>query len=132
MATHVNVELQERIYEILSSDSTLTDIGPVYDTPPDNEDYPYVTIGNDTFSEFDTHTTTGFDGSIQIDTWSQAMSKLEVKKMQKRIYELLHDIDLNLPNFKTTAFRCNLQDVLDDPDGRTKHGVQRFEFLLIC
>ena len=132
MANHVNVELQEKIYEILSSDGTLTALCDVYDTPEDNSNYPYVCIGNDDFGEFDSHSFNGFDGFIQIDTWAQGMSKMPCKEIQARIYTLLHNVDLGLPNFDTIALRCSLQNVLDDPDGRTKHGVQRFNFILTC
>ena len=131
MATHPQVSVQQKVYTVLTGDATLMGlIEGVYDNVPDNPLAPYVTIGDDEYSDFSSHTHDGFEGSVQIDVWSEAVGRKECKTIQNRIYTLLQNLDLAIDGFPTLNFKCGLSTVEMDPDGRTYHGVQRFDFLI--
>lgn len=131
MVVHVQTVLQTKIYEMLTGDVTLMDlVDGVFDFVPDNEAFPYVTIGLDEQSDFSTHTDNGFVGFIQIDVWSRSPGKKETKDIQNRIYELLHPNLVTLTGFKVNNFRCDLTRIEKDPDGITHHGIQRFNTLI--
>lgn len=122
--------MQAKIYEILSSDTTLTDLAGIYDNVPDNTKRDYVIIGDDDFSDFSSHTHDGFKGTVTLHVWSESRGKKSVKVIQNRLYELLQNVDLALSGFKTLNFKIGLNTVVKDPDGRTHHGITRFDFLL--
>lgn len=123
--------MQKKIYSILSGDSALSDlIQGVFDSVPDNTDRAYIVIGEDDFQDWSSHAHDGFLGDVTIHVWSEARGQKEVKTIQNRLYELLQNVDLGLTGFKTINFRLDLCEVLKDPDGRTQHGIIRFNFLL--
>lgn len=132
MATGIQVALQTKIYTLLSADTTIvTTYGcDVYDHAPDNEPYPFIVIGEDSLDEFGAHDFDGFTVTIDIHTWTQAEGKRACKLIQDRIYALLHEADLALTGQKTISLRGGLQTTILDPDGRTYHGVNRFNLIL--
>lgn len=124
--------VQQRVYTLLTGSAAVNALvsNRVYDVVPDNPTYPFIIIGDDEYRDFSTHTDLGFEGFIQVDTWSQSHGKKECKEIQNAIYDVLNNIDLSLTGFKTLSLRCNLSNTDKDPDGRTIHGVQRFDFLI--
>lgn len=124
--------LQKKVYELLSQDSKITsDYGcKVYDFTPDNEEYPFIVIGDDTFDDFSTHTTNGFTVEVRIHTWNQTEGRKRCKEIQSRIYEILHEVDLALTGQHTVSMRGGFTNTALDPDGRTYHGVNTFNLLL--
>lgn len=129
-AQHVQLLLQEKIYQTLKDDRTIQELCcGVYDNVPDNSAYPYIEIGEDEYDDWSSHTHDGFDGSVWIHVWSEYPGRKEVKLIQNRIYELFHNQDMGIDNFPTVTFLQELCRNFKDPDGRTHHGVQRFDFL---
>lgn len=128
--THPQSLIQARIFAILTSDATLMAlITGVFDGMPENQEYPYVNIGEYFLGDFGSHTTSGVDGTITLHAWSQTVGNKSVQMILNRMYSLLHAIDLAITGFPTITFRCSLNQVLDDPDGRTKHGVQKYRLI---
>lgn len=131
MADHPQNLVQTKIYDILTGDLTLMGlVVGVWDNAPDNSDYPYVEIGDDDHSDWSSHTHQGFSSDLRLHFWSQARGRKEIKDIMNRVYTLLHNIDLAIVNFPTVSFRCELNEVIIDIDGRTYHGVQRYSLLL--
>lgn len=116
---------------MLKADGTLSGlVTGIYDNVPDETAEPYITIPDSKFEDSSSHTHDGFKGSITINVWSVSRGTLETKTIQNRLYELLQNLDLELAGFNTLNFRLGLNEVLKDVDGRTHHGVTRFDFLL--
>lgn len=134
MTTHIHLPLKERLKNILTSDATLDNLllgtEKVFDNPPRNELPRYITFGEFTSDQWDSHTNNGFQGSLQLDVWTNDMhSSKPCHEIQNRIYQLLHRQDLEVSGYAQINFECSLQTILKDDDGVTHHGVQRFSFI---
>ena len=132
MSTHPAVDLQARIYQILSGDSTIASLVStrIYDNAPDNAVYPFIQIGDDEFEDWSSHTFDGFSVTFTIHVWTQAQGMKTCKQIQTRIHELFHNVRLVINAQKTVSLRAGLATSMLDPDGRTHHGVSRFNLIL--
>jgi len=111
----------------------------VHDVKPQSNPaggFPYVTIGESTFTMFDAQGSFNFDVLTRIHTWSRAPAMLECKGIQGDIYAALHDHDLTLSKFGGGAqeWRCysllrESSFVVRDPD-QTFHGVCEYRALI--
>lgn len=137
--TWAQTELQKTIYTTLSSDAALqtllgtTPAAPkVYDSVPDQKSYPYVTMQIKPMSDRGNHDWEGVGLNYQINVWYQAPGQgdLKVQQIQARIDELLHKQDICVEGWNIIVHRRSTVDILDEPDGRTKHGVQIFKIFL--
>jgi len=64
--------VQKAIFDKLkASVALMAEVSDVLDAVDEFQDFPYVTIGEDVISEWDTVSTTGGDGVITIHTWSR-------------------------------------------------------------
>lgn len=115
-------KLQEAIYTKLSSDLTES----VYDEVPQDAVKPYVVVGDDTFNEWGTGSTNGFDTTITIHSWSAYEGRKEVKELQENIYLSLHRKNLSIVGYNVVDIFQEFSETILDPDGITRHGVQRF------
>lgn len=137
--TWAMTETQKTIYKTLSQDSVLqallntTIAAPkVFDHVPDHQPYPYVKIAIKPMSDRGNHDFEGVAFQYQIDVWNQGLNQgdLKVQQIQSRIDELLHKQDICIDGWNIIAHRRSTVDILDEPDGRTKHGVQIFNLFL--
>lgn len=96
-------EVQKALYLALSTDSTfMTKIGSrLYDEPPTNETFPYVTLGNMFENRYNKLDSKGFDISARIDIYTKS-GKLGYKPAK----EIMVDVDriLNLKRFNLTGY----------------------------
>lgn len=126
------IDVQTKIFETLSEDQVLGALGvTVFDNIPDNQrPYPFVQVGDDEFDDWGAHDIDGFKVGITIHTWSQAEGRKECKQIQDKIYDILHELDLELDDQVTVSMRSGLITTMIDPDGRTYHGVNKFNLIL--
>lgn len=96
----------------------------------DSTSFPYVTIGEDVFT--DTSTDTELMGlvSITIHTWSRTAGRAETKKIQGLVYDALNRVNLvqsgyKFVNINNVSSQSNLES-----DGFTRHGVQTFNLII--
>lgn len=120
-------ELQTAIYSALNSGQ----VAPVYSqgNVPDNASDRYIIIGNDTMIEWDTDGRTGFEGTIVIHTWDTTSSNrsfLPLKEIMGDVYNLLHRAELSFISYNSIGLDFEFSETFLDPDGLTRHGVQRF------
>lgn len=120
-------KLQQAIYEQLTV--SIGGTYPVFDDVPQDQPAPYITIGDDSVDEFDTDTTRGFDAEIVIHCWSEYQGRQEVKQMQTAVYRALHRQTLASGALEFAGVTQEFSETLLDPDGVTRHGVQRFRIL---
>lgn len=128
----------EKIYTVLTGDATLAAIvgTKIYSSVPKGaglaSEFPRVDFGELNLSDWSSHTFNGFDGYVMVHAWSVKDSETETLEILKQCYALLHNLDLGLASqgFPTINFRCALNQVIRDQDGRTYHGIQRYSITL--
>lgn len=104
----------------------------VYDDVPflpegkPTQDFPYVVIGDDSGRAFDTDDTVGAQVEIYIHVWSRYPGMKEVKSILGEIYAILNRSNLTASGYYITDCLWQFSDVSVDPDGKTRHGVQRY------
>lgn len=108
---------------------------PVYDNSPQVSDsalgFPYVTIGDDVVSEWDTDTELGGNAVVTIHTWSRYRGRKETKEIQSAIYQALHRAeDLSYTGFLFITIDFLSSESFMDTDGLTRHGVSTFRVYL--
>ena len=132
----VNNALQAALIAKLRSDATLSGLLPTfagvpavfYDVPQAFDDrQPYVVIYELPTDQDDTDNTTGFTTTVNVHTWVEERTTAQTGVIMQAIYNLLHRND-NLPvtGYYVSGIDCEFQTILRDPDGVTRHGVQRF------
>ena len=130
MSDH-SLQLQKTVFDTLDGDSNLqSKVSDVYNFVPQNTAYPYVQVGDDSMADNSTKDLDGNVHSIMIHTWSRYRGDKEAKEIMARIYELLHNSSLSVSGASLVNARFETSDILNDPDGITKHGVQRFRFVI--
>lgn len=124
--------LQKAIYETLIADGDLAPlVTGVYDNAPQSEAaFPYITLGEDIFNEFDTDTDTGVEVNVTIHVWSRYKGRKEVKLIQAAVYSALNRANLNVQDAHFISSDFLDSTTLVESDGMTRHGVQRFKILL--
>src|SRR5690554_603796 len=123
--------LQKAIFDHLCADGTLMGmVNGVFDFVPQNTQEPYVTIGDGTSVDFDSHTFTGMDFTRSIHTWFKGAGRKGCLEIMARIYDLLHEATLTVTGFTPIVLRQEFSECLIDSDGQTFHGVQRFRIIL--
>ncbi len=119
-------QLQTAIYSKLQALSV-----PVYSNGavPDNDVARYAVIGDDTHIQWDTDGRTGFESTVVIHTWDTTAanrSQLPIKNVMGEVYNLLHRAELTLISYDSIGLDFEFSETFIDPDGLTRHGVQRF------
>ena len=125
--------LQYAIYDRLT---TLLD-APVYAHVPDNLQGSYVVIGDDTLIDWSTDCKSGFEATVTIHTWTVPGDSTKsfrgpttCKKLQGEIYNALHRQDFAVSGYQNLGCDQEFQEVMQDSDGLSYHGVQRFRIYL--
>ena len=130
MADH-SLALQKTVFDALDGDSTLQSlVTDVFDFVPESTAFPYVKVGEETAVDNGTKTLQGNEHTIMVHTWSRYRGRKEVKDIMARIYALLNNSSLSVSGASLVNARFEFADILVDPDGLTKHGVQRFRFVV--
>ena len=93
--------LQSTIYSTLSGDSNLTTTlgASVFDDVPESTSFPYVQIGEDNVTEFDTKDVNGSETTLTLQIWSEYNGSKETKQIMDRVHDLLHDSSLSVSGF---------------------------------
>lgn len=129
---HTLERLQRAIYNALTGSADLMAIVTgVYDATPQDEAFPYVTFAADTESQWDTDDSHGFDCVVEIHTWSRYRGQRETKRIQNAVYNALHEVDLTVPFHNVVLCLWESAQQFVDPDGLTRHGVQRFRVIIV-
>lgn len=130
------VNVQTAIYTALNGDTALGDfVQAIYDFVPQEDadteaDFPYIVIGEDTVVPWDTDDILGAEWTVTIHAWSRYRGQKEVKQILDALYDVLHRSTLSVTGFDTITVEWEFGETLQDPDGLTHHGVQRYRLLL--
>lgn len=103
---------------------------PVYDNVPQGAEPPYIVLGEAVNAMNDTDGYNGFNILYPIHVWSEYRGKAETLAIQTLIYKALHRGKFSLSGYTCIAVTQESIQVLNDPDGITRHGVQQFRILM--
>ncbi|MDA1478362.1 DUF3168 domain-containing protein [Bacillus changyiensis] len=125
-------ELQKAIYKRLEADETLNHvITGVFDNPNKNTPYPYVTIGEDTTTPFETKTSFGENITTVLHCWSRAEDgKREAKQILSLMLQALTRPALEIDGFTVLKVELQQAQVITDIDGFTQHGILRLRLYI--
>lgn len=111
--------LQKALYERLTAGLTC----PVFDSVPDEQPYPYVTLDR----EFSSNTSP-INGKprenrlFYLSVWSDYSGQAEVKKIMIDIGEALNEKKLLLETGRAVSVRVTRTEATREPDGKTYMG----------
>lgn len=122
--------LQQAVFAALSGDSALKaligDPARVFDHVPAQSEFPYIAIGEVSASDWNTKTDSGMEQTLTIHTWSRARGMSETKRIMAAVVNTLDQAPLAVTSHTLVLIRFEFARTLLDPDGLTRHGVQRF------
>ena len=98
--------------------------------PQDLNDYPYVVLFEAGLDGDDNDCFLGFDGTLNIHSWTDQRDMAVVGNIQKAIYDVLHHAELAMTGYELVELHQEFSTILRDPDGITLHGVQRYRIIL--
>lgn len=125
-------DIQRGVFQTLTANTPLVTLvsGRIFDHIPQGTAYPYINIGEDTSLEWDTDTTRGSEATLTIHAWSRQAGRREVKQIMERVYDALHRQDIVIEGAHTVLCLWEFAESLLDPDGVTRHGIQRFRIIV--
>jgi hypothetical protein len=123
--------LASTVYAALTGDATLMGlVEGVYDDVPQDTDYPYIVVGEETTINAGTMTVDGLEHTLTIHVWSRYRGLKETKQIMERIYTLLHNSNLTVTGASLVNLRQEFSSTFVDADGLTRHGVIRFRAMV--
>jgi len=103
----------------------------IYDDHPENEDFPYVTMGEITARPWCDKFEDGMEIFSTIHIWSRYHGRKEAEEMSDAILQALTLSTLDLaPNFRAALDSLDGFDLIIDIDGITRHGIMRMKYLI--
>lgn len=133
MATAFNTAAQELVFTAINGNltgCTVFDTAPFLPEGAPSTTFPYCVIGNDTSRAWDTDGKRGAEITLTLHFWSRAQGFKQVKALMDQAYGLLHRAVLTKAGYSITDCLFEFADAVDDPDGVTKHGVQRYRLTI--
>jgi hypothetical protein len=125
------LSLQTSLYNRLDNDANLMQkVKGVFDAVPKDQLFPYISLGEDTVTDYSTKTTSGEEITHTLHVWSRYNGKKEAKEIMSLILESLSQPLSIEGGFFIEFSKTEMMEVLDDPDGITRHGVMRLRFLI--
>jgi hypothetical protein len=133
MATAFTTTAQELVFSALDgklTGCTVFDTAPFLPEGAPSTSFPYCVIGNDTTEPWDTDDTLGTQISLTLHFWSRAKGMKQVKALMDQAYGLLHRAALTKTGYSVIDCLFEFGEAMNDPDGQTKHGVQRYRLTI--
>ena len=122
--------LQAALYAAVDAATT----AGVYDHAPDglaDDAFPYVTVNDLQAIDDSTKTYAGQEIMANLHVWSRYSGNKEVQDIFAALHTALHNATLTVTGATAAVCRYEASNIMQDPDGRTKHGVQRFKIILV-
>lgn len=133
MATAFTMTAQQLVFDALSGNLTGC---AVFDTVPflpegaPDTSFPYCVIGDDTLAPWDTDDTRGSSVTVTLHFWTRETAKAQVKGLMDQAYGILHRATLTRTGYHVVDCLWEFGESMSDPDGATKHGVQRYRLTI--
>lgn len=129
----VSVSLANFVIAALKADPIVASLvgSRIWDHPPANRDFPYISLGPDDFRVEDADCIPMREQTLQIDCWSRENGKKwPCKEIVDAVVSVLRDIDGDLADGALVETRIDLARVIDDPDRITAHGIVQFTAII--
>ncbi len=131
MSTFSHFPLQKALFQLLTGDSALMNmVNGIYDRPPQGTEFPYITLGDLSGSDWSTKTTAGMEYTAVLYTWSREGGRKEASDIMERLHALLHDADVAAEGHEVVMMRFLSSTIALESDGWTYRGSMRFRALL--
>lgn len=127
-----HVVLRAAVYDALRADTALSSVlggARVYDEPPRNAEFPYVTLGEARLSEAGADGGTLQEHLLVLHAWSRKGGHREAHVIAGALLQALDDAPLDLPGHRLVNLRFTVADIRREADGRTYHALVRFRAL---
>ena len=98
--------------------------------PQDLSAYPYVVLFESGLDSDNNDCSLGFDGVLNIHSWTDQRDMAVIGNIQKAIYDVLNRAELTMTGYDLIELHQEFSTILRDPDGITLHGVQRYRIIL--
>lgn len=103
----------------------LGDPARVYDDPPPDPAFPYVTLGRVESRGSDAAGASGIEHALTLHVWSRYGGRAEALDIIAALRDALHDTDPAIEGRTLVFLFAQFSDVFRSGDGRTTHGVLR-------
>lgn len=131
MVNFSHYPLQKAIYQKLTGDSALMAlVTGVFDRSPQGQDYPFVTIGESTVSDWSTKTTNGTEQRVSVHIWAREGGRKQAEVVAEKIHSLLHMGTMAVDGQTLVLMRFLSSAISLENDGYTYQGIMRFRALL--
>lgn len=136
-----SLELQGAIVARLRADAAVSAIvaDRVYDRVPATRitnglvtpgTFPYISFGPEQIIAEDAECITGSEVILQLDCWSRAVGRVEVKRLADAVRRSLDEAELPITTNALVLFEFDGSRVFTDPDGLTSHAVLTFRSIV--
>ena len=98
----------------------------IFDAVPRASAFPYIVVGEDGESNWDTATESGSEHTLAIHVWSRAGGRKEIKLAAEAVRECLDGASLALTGHTLVDLRYLRSDFSRDSDGETFRAIIRF------
>lgn len=132
-ATSAALELQAAVAARLAAEADLLAAlggARVFDGAPRGTDFPYVTLGPASQSDWSDGSTAGAAVTLTLHVWSRGAGKREAWTILGILMRVLHEASLPLSLRSLVDLTAVFAEVRRDADGITEHGVLRLEGLV--
>jgi len=129
LPTAASLALRAAVHAALTADAALSAVlgGPkIYDEPPREAVFPYVTLGETRIADFSTGNEAGLEHQLTLHAWSRQGGHREAHVIAGALLQALDDAPLALAGQHLVNFRFAAADVRREADGRTYHALVRF------
>jgi len=97
----------------------------VYDDPPQDVVFPYVTLGRVESRPADAASRDALEHAVTLHAWSQYGGRAETLDIISALRAALHNAPLEVEGHRLVLLLATFADVFRSGDGRTTHGVLR-------
>lgn len=109
--------------------AALGDPARVYDDPPTDVVFPYVTIGRVESKPADASSAAAIEHALTLHVWSRYGGRAEALDVIGALRTSLHDAPLTISGRRLIFLFAQFADVFRSGDARTTHGVLRLRAL---
>ncbi len=122
--------LQQAVFATLCMSDDIKEIvgdpPRLFDAVPRSGDFPYIVVGGDGESNWDTATEAGSEHALAIHIWSRAGGRKEIKLAAEAVRECLDGASLALDGHTLVDLRYLRSEFVRDSDGETFRATVRF------
>ena len=127
--TASSVALRAAIHDALHDDSALAAAlggGKIYDEPPKDADFPYITLGEARLLDVSSDGGETQEHQLTLHAWSRQGGHREAHVIAGALLQALDDAPLSPDGHRLVNLRFSIADIRRESDGRTYHALVRF------